>query len=103
MVSLTHVHHIAIPANNISVGVKYYTDNFECVVSYQDDTWALLEFANVNIALVKPEQHEPHIGFVVKDPEQRNSWKIHRDGVRYIYETDSQGNCVELLDHRTIK
>lgn len=99
MVSLTHVHHIAIPANDIAAGVKYYTDNFECVVSYQDESWALLEFANVNIALVKPEQHDPHIGFECMEPSSHEGWKKHRDDVEYIYKKDPSGNTVELLNY----
>ena len=39
---------------DIKGAVEWYTKTFHCRVSYQDDTWAMLEFANLKLALVVP-------------------------------------------------
>lgn len=97
---MTRIHHIAIEAENIRESVKYYTENFSCVVKYQDETWALLGFDNVDLALVTPGQHDPHIGFECKLVTcAHDGWKTHRDGVEYIYKKDPSGNTVELLNY----
>ena len=45
---LTSVDHIAIESKNISLSVKWYQDQFKCEVKHQDETWALLKFANIS-------------------------------------------------------
>jgi hypothetical protein len=66
-------------------------------VTYQDATWAMLEFANTRLALVIPSQHPPHLGFVTPDAEKYGELKTHRDGTRSIYVADPAGNAVEFL------
>ena len=70
---------------------------FDCKVTYEDESWALLGFANVKLALVLPEQHPPHVGFVRRDAERFGPLSPHRDGTRSIYIEDSEGNAVEIL------
>ena len=55
------IDHIAIQTTNIQKSVKWYKDMFKCKVTFQDETWALIEFKNTKLALVIPEQHPPHI------------------------------------------
>ena len=64
---LTHVDHLAIESKNISDSVKWYTTNFKCVIKHQDETWALLKFDNIQIALVTPGEHPPHFAVVDKE------------------------------------
>ena len=49
--------HVAICTDSIEKSVLWYTENFKCDILYQDSSWAMLEFDNVKLALVLPEQH----------------------------------------------
>ena len=91
------IDHVAIPVRDIQTSVDWYTEKFECTVKYQDATWALLEFANIRLALVIPEQHPAHIGLVSSDAESFGALKTHRDGTRSVYINDPSGNAVEVL------
>ena len=94
---LDSIHHVAISVRDIAEAVNWYTKQFQCKISYQDATWALLDFANTKLALVIPDQHPPHIGFVTADAEKYGTLKLHRDGTRSCYIADPTGNSVELL------
>ena len=41
------IDHIAVVVTNINHGVHWYTDNFDCEVTYQDESWAELQFENI--------------------------------------------------------
>lgn len=94
---LDSIDHIAIPVTDVSSAVDWYRNTFQCEISYQDDTWALLKFANTRLALVIPEQHPAHIGFVSPEAEKFGQLKLHRDGTRSCYVNDPAGNSVEIL------
>lgn len=93
---LDTLHHVAVPVTNLQETVDWYTQKFDCKVSYQDETWALLQFANISMALVLPNQHPPHFA-VLGDPAIYGEPKTHRDGTRSVYLTDPSGNAVEIL------
>lgn len=97
MSELDAIDHVAVPVKNIAESVDWYTRMFECEVKYKDETWALLRFANVRLALVIPEQHPPHIGLVSAEAERFGELKTHRDGTRSCYIEDPGGNSVEIL------
>lgn len=94
---LDAIDHVALPVTNVSEAVEWYTRTFHCDVSYQDETWALLGFANMRLALVIPEQHPAHIGLVSDEAERFGQLKTHRDGTRSCYVQDPGGNSVEIL------
>jgi catechol 2,3-dioxygenase-like lactoylglutathione lyase family enzyme len=94
---LDAIDHVAVPVTNVREAVDWYTRTFQCDVRYQDETWALLAFANVRLALVIPEQHPPHIGLVSDEAERYGVLKGHRDGTRSCYVSDPAGNSVEIL------
>jgi len=96
-VALDAMHHVAISVRDIDEAVKWYAENFRCEISYQDATWALLTFSNVQLALVIPEQHPPHIAFSHPRAEQFGPLKPHRDGTRSTYIADPSGNPVEIM------
>ena len=96
-VRLNAIDHIAVPVTDVAAAVDWYTRTFNCTIEYQDPTWALLGFANIRLALVIPEQHPAHIGFVHPTAEQFGSLKLHRDGTRSCYIADPSGNSVEVL------
>jgi catechol 2,3-dioxygenase-like lactoylglutathione lyase family enzyme len=94
------LHHVAVAVKDIREAVDWYKLTFNCSVDYQDETWALLGFQNVQLALVVPNQHPPHICFARPDAEKFGSLKLHRDGTRSVYVRDPSGNAVEVLKNR---
>lgn len=96
MADLDRLHHVAISVRNINEAVDFYRSTFRCEITYQDATWAMLKFGNVGLALVLPEQHPPHLGFVTPAAHQY-PLKRHRDGTESVYISDPAGNAVELL------
>ncbi|MGF1580427.1 MAG: VOC family protein [Gemmataceae bacterium] len=94
---LDTLHHIAIPVDDVGKAVDWYTQTFRCTIDYQDETWALLGFDNIKMALVIPEQHPAHVAFVHPEAESFGELKPHRDGTRSIYINDTAGNAVEIM------
>jgi catechol 2,3-dioxygenase-like lactoylglutathione lyase family enzyme len=94
---LDALHHVAIPVRDVAEAVAWYTRTFSCKILYQDATWAFLEFANIKLALVIPEQHPGHIAFTHPEAESFGELKTHRDGTRSVYIHDPAGNPVEIL------
>jgi hypothetical protein len=90
------LHHTAIRVKNVKESVEWYTGRFRCKVEYQDDTWAMLEFANVRLAFVLAEQHPPHIA-ILGDPAAHGQAKTHRDKTSSVYLKDPNNNNVEIL------
>src|SRR6266436_6792433 len=70
MPPLDTLDHVAIPVQDVASAVDWYTGTFHCKVKYQDESWALLDFDNVRLALVIPSQHPAHIGFVSEEAER---------------------------------
>lgn len=94
---LDKIHHLAITVNNITDGVKYYTENFQTEILHQDETWGFLQFGNIKLALVLPGNHPPHIAFLKDDAEKYGPLKLHRDGTSSIYLKDPFDNYIEYL------
>jgi len=95
--TLDRIVHVAISVRELAPAVAWYTSTFRCKVSYQDATWALLDFDNLQLALVIPEQHPPHIAFTNPHAERFGVLKTHRDGTRSTYVRDPAGNSVEIM------
>ena len=90
------IDHIAIVVPNIARAVKWYTNNFDCETKYKDKTWAILEFDNIDLALVLPHEHPPHIAFV----DESIKGEKHKDGSEYIYDHDTFGNIIEKIKYK---
>ena len=99
---LDELHHVAIQVQDITRAVSWYRDKFRCEISWRDDTWALLRFANTSLALVLPGEHPPHIAFSMEGIEDMGTPKPHRDGTRSLYIKDSEGNTIECLDSQSL-
>jgi catechol 2,3-dioxygenase-like lactoylglutathione lyase family enzyme len=97
MSELNAIDHVAVPVTDVRSAVEWYRSTFRCEVKYQDETWALLQFANIRLALVIPAQHPPHMGFVSPEAERFGELKTHRDGTRSCYVSDPAGNQLEVL------
>ena len=95
---MERIDHIAIVVTNITHAVNWYKKNRDCEVTYQDKTWAELQFENIKLALVLPHEHPAHIAFV--DETIENGIK-HRDGSESIYDHDTFGNIIERIKYET--
>ena len=95
---LDHLHHVAIHVEDVKRAIEWYTKHFKCKISYQDHTWALLQFANTFLALVVPGEHPPHLAFAMSNAQQFGTLVTHRDGTRSVYIKDSESNVVECMD-----
>ncbi len=98
---LSYIDHIAVESKDIRKSVIWYINQFDCDIKYQDKTWALLKFDNISIALVTPGDHPPHFAVVDNKVDLDPNHKIHRDGIRYIYEKDPDTNFIEKIDRKT--
>ena len=91
------IHHTAIQVKDIANAVAWYTERYACEIEYQDDSWAMLKFANTSLALVLPEQHPYHFAIVTGDLSPYGEAVPHRDGTVSVYIKDADGNNVEML------
>jgi catechol 2,3-dioxygenase-like lactoylglutathione lyase family enzyme len=94
--NLDTMDHVAVSVADVGETVNWYKQHFQCKVAYQDDTWALVEFANIRLAFVLPSQHPDHFA-VLGDPRAYGQPKKHRDGTSSVYIQDPNGNNVEIL------
>ena len=97
---LDTIDHVAIPVLNIRKGISYYRKNFKCEVLYEDKSWALLQFENTKLALVLPFEHPQHFAVIDDD---LNGVDVHRDGSRFTYVHDGQGNMIEKITYKDIE
>jgi catechol 2,3-dioxygenase-like lactoylglutathione lyase family enzyme len=89
--------HVAVTVADIDETVDWYRQHFQCKVAYQDETWALVEFANIRLAFVLASQHPDHFA-VIGNPSAYGEPKKHRDGTSSVYIQDPNGNNVEILE-----
>ncbi|MEZ6073647.1 MAG: VOC family protein [Pirellulales bacterium] len=99
---LDSIHHVAIQVDDVDKSVEWYQQMFQCDVTYRDGTWALLDFANVRLALVSHDEHPPHIGLVSSQAGVSGGLTLHRDGTKSRYVNDPSGNSVELLEPKSV-
>lgn len=94
---LDSLHHVAIQVDDIVRAVDWYLARFNTRVDYQDESWALLGFENISLALVRPDQHPAHIAVTHRQAETFGRLTRHRDGTESVYIQDSEGNSVEIM------
>lgn len=91
------IHHIAIQVSDLPATLAWYKSQYDVKVTYEDESWALIQFANVALALVLPDQHPPHFAIISEHAERFGPLKTHRDGTASVYINDPAGNCIEML------
>ena len=94
------IDHIAIQVDNIKQSVAWYPYNFDCKIIHCDDTWAMLQYDNIKLALVVEDEHPFHIAFEVEDRGPIQG-VLHRDGSISRYIDDPSGNKIELVKYPT--
>ena len=85
-------------SKKFKTAVKWYTDKFDASLDYEDETWALLKFSNLSLALVMPDQHPPHFAIESTNAEAFGKLTKHRDGTASVYIEDPFGNAVEIIE-----
>ena len=93
------IDHLALCTDDIAKSVTWYTDNFSCDILYQDESWAMLEFENIKLALVLPGQHPFHFAIVKDNIESYGTPIKHRDGSVSVYIKDYSGNTIEIIKY----
>lgn len=94
---LDAIDHVALQVEDIAEAVRWYRARLHCEIDYLDDTWALLRFANMKLALVVPGQHPPHLAVTSPVAEEFGELKTHRDGSASCYISDPGGNVLEVM------
>ena len=61
----------------------------------------MLEFENINLALVSKDEHPNHIAIVDKKIMKNKDIQFHRDGIGYLYVQDPDFNYIELIDRKS--
>ena len=61
----------------------------------------MLEFENINLALVSKDEHPNHIAIVDKKIMKNKDIQFHRDGIVYLYIKDPDSNYIELIDRKS--
>ena len=97
MIAVDRLHHVAIPVADVKTAADWYRARFDVRTVYEDPTWALLRFGNIDLALVIPEQHPPHIAVERADAERYGELRAHRDGSASVYVDDPFGNVIEIM------
>jgi catechol 2,3-dioxygenase-like lactoylglutathione lyase family enzyme len=94
---MDRIHHVAITVPDIGKAHDWYRDQFDTEIIYVDESWALLKFDNIALALVLPEQHPPHVAVERANAEKYGALTRHRDGTASVYIRDPWGNAVEIM------
>lgn len=95
--------HIAVKSDNISDSIKWYQDNLDAEILYEDETWGMVTVYGTKIAFVLEDMHPPHLCFEVSKNKkaqlelEHEPFKYHRDGSSYLYIRDAAGNTIEYL------
>jgi catechol 2,3-dioxygenase-like lactoylglutathione lyase family enzyme len=85
------LHHVAVVVPDIQQALQWY----------EDASWALLRFGNIDLALVLPGQHPPHIAIERPDASAYGPLRQHRDGTASVYVNDPFGNVIEIMQAAT--
>ncbi|MCG7895196.1 MAG: VOC family protein [Candidatus Thiodiazotropha taylori] len=91
------IDHIAVQVEDVKSAVDWYCNQFDVEVTYQDETWAMLKFDNISLAIVVPGQHPPHFAVQNQQAEEYGELTTHRDGTASIYINDPFGNAIEII------
>ena len=77
---MERLHHVAVAVPDIGRALDWYRANLDVEVSYVDESWALLQFDNIAVALVLPEQHPRHLAVERENAKSFGALTPYRDG-----------------------
>jgi len=97
---LDKIDHIAIQVKNIEESISWYESKFNCKRLYADESWGLIQFNNIKLALVISSQHPNHFAVIDNLIYLDSESKKHRDGSVSKYIKDNDNNIIELLSYK---
>ena len=97
---MDQLQHVALVVSDIDDAIEWYKTKFNLEISYSDKSWALLQFSNILLALVLPDQHPPHIAIELDNPVSFGPLTERRDGTSSTYIKDPWGNSIEIMSSR---
>jgi len=97
---LDKIDHIAIQVKNIEESISWYEIKFNCKRLYADESWGLIQFNNIKLALVISSQHPNHFAVIDNLIYLDSESKKHRDGSVSKYIKDNDNNIIELLSYQ---
>ena len=95
--NLTSVDHIAINVADLQQSIQWYTGSFDCEVLYEDQTQAIIQFANVKLSLILPSREPGHIALEREDANTFGELRKRREGIESTFISDPTGNRVEIV------
>jgi len=95
---MDNIEHIALSVSDIKEALGWYRSHFDVRTLYEDETWAMMRFSNIDVALVVPGQHPPHIAVKRRNAESFGKLQQHRDGTASVYINDPFDNVIEVID-----
>ena len=98
---MKRIDHIAILVDDLEKCQKWYEDNCDAVLSYNDHKYKRMKMGNTTIALIDTKHYPAnHVGILIENYEDlpTNGRRVeHRDGTVGVYKTDPEGNMVEFI------
>ena len=96
------VDHIAVLVENLDVSQKWYEENCNAELVFEDYKYRRMQMNNVTIAIIDKKHYEhAHFGILVQDygnlPSDKGEIVHHRDGTTGCYVKDPDGNVVEFI------
>jgi catechol 2,3-dioxygenase-like lactoylglutathione lyase family enzyme len=89
--------YVTVPVTEIKAAIGWYCNRFEVQILHEEKSWAMLRFANVDVALVLPGEHPPLLAIERPDAEAFGKLQRHRDGTASVCVTDPAGNLIEVM------
>ena len=95
------IDHIALSVDNPRQAADWYIENFGADLIYADETWSIIQFENIKLAFVVPNEHPAHFAFEIENANLPEG-KLHRDGSKSVYKKDPWGNIFELIQYKNL-
>jgi len=95
------IDHIAILVEDLEISQKWYEENCDAKVVFEDFKYKRMKMNNTTIALIDKKHYKhAHFGVLVscaKEFPSNGEIIIHRDGTTGCYVNDPDGNMVEFI------
>ncbi len=94
------LHHLAIEVRDgeIEAAARWLAEMMGAEIAWSAPDWAMIHFEDqIDVALVRPGQDPPHIGFTAPDAALYGRLKEHRDGTSSVYIYSPGGLVIEAM------
>ena len=99
---MERLHHVAVAVFDIGRALDWYRAKLDVEVSYVDESWALLQFDNIAVELILPEQHPRHLAVERENAKSFGALTPYRDGTASVYIKDPWGNAIEIVKAKSL-